>query len=282
MFSRIVINDIKKELQGANFLIDGEFLVVKTNDKFDLVRYISLNDSYFIKRYKNDNKSRNYLLLEKYGIKTVDYYVVGDTIVMHKDINELNGYRKIEENDLLNDNVVKSLARWYRNLHNYTDESLVSFNYFTLHNLKKIIDSFNLGKNKALLYIYDNFDNINLKYSRVRKCLNYGDFSLDNAIICEDTGEVFMMDFDNLNNGSRCNDIDSVLNKLNCEKKEIFIDEYGKISDDEIIINYVVNSVVKLYLATKEKVLPFWVKGVLEDINNDKLYQSAFCLVNWY
>ena len=282
MFSRMVISNIKRVLENAGFLVNGELFVIKTNDDFDLVRYISLNDSYIIKFYKNNNKISNYNILEKYGIKTLNYDIVGENIVIFKDVMELDGFRKIENNDFNNENVIRGLAKWYKELHNCDDENLEEFDCFTLDNLKKAIDVFRLNENKALLYICDNFYNISLKYNRIKKCLNYGNFLLENVIVSEDCSEVFMVDFDTLNRGNRYKDIDSVLSKLNQKQKDIFIGEYGKISDDEMIINYVVNSVVKLYLATKEKILPVWVKGVLEDINNDKLYQSAFCLVNWY
>lgn len=285
MFSMIITSEVRRELSKINFKFDGELTLLRIIDDICVLRVYDKDTSYIVRYYRGNDKANElvYEDLVKYGIKTIDYYVVNSNLVIHEDIEDNDDYIRASKDDLRDERVVVGLAKWYKKLHSLSDDDIFDCTkYFSLLNLKKIMNKFNLYNNETLLYIGNNFDNINLKTKRVKKCLTYGDFSLDNLVISRDYKEVFLFNFDGIRMGNRCGDIFSVLQHLDDKEKEIFECEYGVVSNEEFVINYVVSSVIKLFLATKETFFPEWVKSTLESIHNGELLKMAKCLVEWY
>jgi len=284
MFYRIIMSNVKKELEKVDFKINGELSVLKICDDANLIHYSDNEKNLIIKYYNNDdNKVNNYFIMEKYGIKTIDYDVKSNRLILFDDIEYSSKYRLANADDLKDERVIAGLAKWYKELHNFDSCSCMDYtSYFTLDNLKKVINKFRLGNNETLLYIYNNFNNIKLKVDRLDKCLNYGEFSLKNMVVSKDYTEVFMVDFDNVCRGYRYNDIESIIKFIGEDNEILFFNKYGEIKEDEKIIGFVVSCVIGLYFATLDDKYCEKIKDVLENINNGKLLEFVRCLVNWY
>ena len=59
------------------------------------------------------------------------------------------------------------------------------------------------------------------------------------------------------------------------QMKEIFMEEYGAVTDDEIIIEYVVSTIANLYFATSQEIFPDWAKDSLDKLYNGELLKYA-------
>jgi len=285
MFTMIITSEVRKELNKINFKFNGDVNLLKIIDDICVLRVFDKEISYIVRYYKGNSKVNEFVYedLEKYGIKSINYYVVNSNLIIHEDVDDNEDYIRASKDDLKDVRVIAGLAKWYKKLHSFRDSNILDYaKYFTLENLKKVMRKFNLSNNETLLYIGNNFDNINLKARRVNKCLTYGDFSLDNLVISKDYKDVFLFNFDNIRMGNRCSDINSVLNCLDDKSKELFMSEYGTVSNEEFVVDYVVSSVVELFLATKETFFPEWIKSTLEGIHNGELLKQSKCLVEWY
>ncbi|MBO5947472.1 hypothetical protein J6Q66_01395, partial [bacterium] len=185
--------------------------------------------------------------------------------------------------DLKNENIIRSLARWLKNLHRINDLDLKNYkDCFCVSNLNAMIEKFNLRSNLFLKYILNNFDNIKLKLDRSIKGVCCNVFNLENAVVSKEKTKIFVNNIDDLCYGFVANDINVVMGFLDDEGAKIFIDEYGKIEEIERLLNEVVGCVIALIISGKESGFPIWCSKYLAMINEEKMLDKAKLLVEWY
>lgn len=284
MITRIITSKVRKELEKLNFQINGELMPYKVCGDIWFLKIYEENKSYVVK-YDDSNQckfDKEKELLEKYGIKTIQYVVCGSNIILYEDIEQSEKYRFANKDDLNNDKVIFKLAKWYKLLHDIKNNSNNICDYFTLFNLKQTMKKLNVVNNEAFMYICNNYDNIKLKIDRLQKCFVYGGFSLENVVVSKDFDELFMINFDNKKYGYRYFDIKEILLQLNQEKKNVFIKNYGKINEDEIAVDNFLSTYLKLYFAAEESVFPSCARKEIDSLYDGKFLKCVKSLVEWY
>ena len=285
MFIARLIGEVRKELNKLGPKFSGELQVVKIKEGVKIFRLENEETSYIVKYYDDIDMQRilsNLQTLLISGIK-IDVVASTDNVLISEDYEMHLGYRRLTQEDLNDEEIVKNIARWYKIFHLVCIDDVYDYNnYFSLRNINTIIETLNLKRNAFFSYIIANFDNIKLKLNRIKKTVLYRNFSLENVMISCDNSDLFFTGLDTIYIGYRYNDIDNVLENIDKKYHPIFMQEYGTVSDDEIIINEVVGTVISLYFATKEKIFPLWGKKYLEKINDKKILETAKAVVNWY
>lgn len=285
MFVRKVLNEVKNVLAKNGILCDGDLILVKVENELMMFNCSNGDDNYIVRYYSGEEGKEivsKYLLMEKYGISKC-CYIVENNMVVYKDFSDNGNLRVVDEFDLDNERVVEGIALLLKKIHSLRSADCLKYDdYFTKENLEKIMNKFSLCKDEALLYVYNNFDNIRLKFERASKTFILGGFSLERLVFCEDDNSVFVSDYDALKVGLRGEDLISILSLLKEEKRDVFKKAYGSVDEGELLVSYIVKIISNLYLACLEKEFPYWVKESLDCLCSGDFLQKAKLLVEWY
>ena len=285
MFLAMLISRVRKEMHRLGFEVAGDLDVIKVNDNVCLLRLENESESYLIRYYENgqlEEEVSRRLKLEKFGIKTgVLHY--SNRMIICSDYQLSWFYRIASEADLSSELFVRNLARWYKNLHSIKSLGFKRYeDYFTVSNVKLVVDKYNLKGNAFFEYILNNFDNIKLKLSRLENNVICSGFSLENVAVSKETGKIIVTELTDLCEGNREVDIAFALSIIDEKLHWAFKEEYGDVSKDEIIINEIVGCIVDLYLANLNNRFDERVKMCLRMINNEILLEKVKTLVEWY
>lgn len=280
MFSSMV-SKVWNELEFIGFNMEGELCLVKMANNIWTFRLEENGTSYVIKYYEDKNVNEMVKMWEELeNVGVVGASVVGssDKIIVFKEFD----YRLATIEDFKDEGFISRLADFYRRIHSVSNLGLSEYNdYFSLNNIRAVINKFNLGSNLGMIYIYNNFENIKLKLDRVKKCVLYGTFSLEDICVCSD-GRVAALSIDYLKYGYRSADLIMAMENIEERQRKIFLKSYGEVREDELIVGKVVGCMITLYLATKERSFPLWAGKSVEMINNGSLLRLAKNLVEWY
>lgn len=285
MFLARQISKLRKALNEINFKFQGDYLVLKVQDDVCYFKLENEVESYYVLLYEKGNVEDKFSLqieLEKYGIKTGIVLCV-DKIVVYKDYSQSDFYRFANNGDLKDEVFVKNLANWYKKLHSLEIDFDDKYkDYFTVSNINLLKRKLNMKNNAFLDYVLIHFDNIKLKFERVKKCIVCGEFFVENVVVSRDNSHLFVIGKDNFHVYHRSEDINCVFNVLDKSYHLLFMDEYGKISEDEIVIGEVVDCIVNLCKALEFEKFPNWANKYLNLINSNDLLNKAKILVDWY
>lgn len=285
MFSNRIISKVRKEMSIIGFDSNGEFSLIKVKKDVWVLRFTNAYSNYVVKFYENGcaREIFKYEEMEKFGIKMVKCLARNDKVMIFADYDDGLKYRNLRVNCLSDKNDVELIAKWYRELHKIEPLDIDNcYEEFNIKNVEMVMNKFNLKRNMAMCYIHDNFNNINLKFKRLRKCYVMGGDFLENLRVQIPTGDVVMCDFDELSIGYRYEDIKLILEMLNDDNKFLFMKEYGNISEDEKIIDFVVSCVIKLYKMCVAGEFPGADNRVIKYLNDNQLLKNAQSLVEWY
>jgi len=285
VFIARIISKVRKELSNLSFCINGELEVVKYLNDFAILTLEGENESYIIYFYEKGDSFKLVSVqkeMEKYGIEK-GFVMCTNKIVVMKNFKRTGIHVAFDDNLLEHEIVVKNIAKWYKKLHSMTCDNLGSYNdYFSLKNIRFLMSKLNVKNNAFFDYVITNFENIKLKLSRVPQSVICLDFPRENIFFSKFNYEMVVFGIDELYEGFRCADIDFIISLVGEKYRSIFEEAYGKINDEERLINEVVGCVIKLYLASKKEVFPDWSKEYLIKINKEELLTSAKELVEWY
>lgn len=287
MFVAMMIGKVKRELESIGFVVSGEIRFIKSKEN-DVYVFIMEDDesSYLIKYYEHGGVRdfiSKYSCLVNNGIKVGKILGFNDNVVIEIDYQNSGLYRKVKEEDLVDENTVKNIAKLCKSFQVKNEIELDNYNnFFNIGSIGRIVSKFNLHNNKLLNYIISNFDNINLKLNRLCKGVVFPRVSKDNLIISKDRNEVFLTNLDDVVYGYRYSGVKVFLDMFEDREKEIFINEYGKISEDEIMIDRVVDCIINLYFASNLQKLPLCHKKYLDEICSEELVLIARSVVEWY
>ena len=283
MFFNIISSKVKKELKNNNFGVDGELSVISVNDGVYTL-LLNADKEYIVKYYENSKKScvGNYKIIDRLKVKSVEYFVKGSRLLVYENLVDAGLCRCVKLKDLKDENDIRALARWCKDLHALDDVNCVDFyKDVNASNVLKLMKLFRLNDNKSLVYIYNYFENIYLKFSRISKCLVCGFFNSDSVIFYKDN-VVHGFDYDGLVRGNRYDDIEKIVDSLDEEGKKIFLMEYGEIDEIEVLMSRVLGPIVVLIKAMNEKNFPYWAHKALEIVNKKEFYDEVKSLVEWH
>lgn len=232
------------------------------------------NRTYIIKYFENTNYLREiemYKVVNNLGIKTLDILCYGPNFLLMEDVDCSKEYRLATDEDLLDENVLKHLAEWYKKLH----EKGKNLDLSNFYDENDIITKENIEKLKLVLdcesvsFILDNLANIKKLHKSLTTTLVYNDFSSENLIVGNDVA--FLYDYNFLGRGYVYADIQNVLSALSDDKKQVFLKFYGEnFSALEQFAYFILQPLACLCVALKKEEFPKWAISSVECIKSEK------------
>lgn len=241
-----------------------------------LVARVKVNKhSFVVKHYIKEEFRREikfYKLFEQAGIQTLKVYNATDDTLIMEDVNFSKKYHLATKDDLMDDNVLKNLANWYKKFHNLgktldLTHYYCEYDVITIENLKKLVKFLNEDQINFLLSKYDLLEKIKNSLSYT---ITYNDFSFANMIVGNDCA--FMFDYNLVGKGTIGLDIINACSFLTKDKKENYKNYYGKenIMQSEISAEYVLGTLSTLIIAVDLKEKPWYVDSTVETLNSPK------------
>lgn len=283
MFARKIINEVKGELRKINFKVD-ELFVLKIEEDKCLLNALEGDRSYIVHYYEGgcSNIVNRYDEFTKYGIKLVEHVASTDKIIIYLDIDCCEEYRRITKDDLRDERIVISIAKLMKNVHRINDLLLVNYSeYFSLNNLIYIMEKFNLKKDPCLCYIYDNFSNIKLKLDRLDKGAIIDELEFENLVVSKENHEVLLSNVVNVKSAYLYKDVADFLKYIDKGFHEVFIKSSGNFSDIDKVIDYVVSTIVELYLYAINESKCTYINDYIKRISSGELLKFSKSLVEW-
>ena len=285
MFLSRVIRNIREELKHIEFSYNGEINVFKMNDNIVCASFVTEEKSYFIEYNENgllESKYKNKIILENNGINT-GIVKGSNNIIIYEDYIYGDDYRTAEEKDFQDENFVRLLAKWCKKFYSIEGlEGISYFDCFSIKNLVEIKEKYFLVNNKFVNYVEKNFDNICLKFNRIKSGFVISNISMKNIVVSKKNSELLIVDFKDVFKGSRTVDVVAIFKFLSEEMQKVFYEEYGIISEEEFVVNEVVMCLVNLFMLIDVPNKEFEIGNLLNCISSEKMYEKAKVLVNWY
>ncbi len=277
-----IISKVRNELMNQGVELDCEMMVMEVRNNVWALKGEKGKSSYIF-RYDDNDVGEEFLrknedLMVKYGIKKPVCLWKSERLVVYDDSRE---YRMLKQEDLGSREVIVGLAKLYKGIHSIEEGEAEEYScLFSLSSVSKVREVLDLKSNKVLFEIYKNFDNIKLKLDRVKKCLNVG-FSLGNILVSKDN-EVFLWGLEEFCLGYRFLDVKLILQCLDDFGRELFLGEYGDISEEEELLDEVVSCVVDMDRFLNNEIGFEKCNKILSKINSDDMYRKVKCFVEWY
>lgn len=264
---------------------------IRNKDGLYLYRIKYRKDKYVLKYFLNDKYLReisNYIILQNLNIPTIKLIGYTNRSLLLEDLDRSFDYRLGIESDLKDEEVIRTLAKWYKKLHmegiKKISKSSEGFyretDCITKENIELIKKKSNICDNKVWELILENIDVILGKIAMCEETLTYNDFYFTNLAVARDKSKSLMFDYNFLGIGFKYNDIRNVCSSLSKGLGEIFIEEYGEINEHEKIIDEGISIVIGLIQAYKGKTVPGWADKLLESVNNGELEKSIYKIIN--
>lgn len=285
VFSTKIIRNVREMLKSMDFQYNGELSLLKVREESFFLTLDDGQNRYLIEYSESgllEKKYNNKCVLENNGINTG--LITGSKfIIVYHDYLFGDSYRNVNLEDFENKIFVKSLAKWYKKLSEIKGLNAIKYvDYFSVENIRQTKRDFNLINNDFIEYVEKHFDNIKLKFERLSTCFVIPDISVKNIVVSKENSNLIIVDFDELYIGNKAMNIEKISSYLNDEMKNTFCEEYGFVNEDEAIVNDVVMNFVRLFLNRDKSNCDKEIKECLKNITNEKMYEKANVLVNWY
>lgn len=220
----------------------------------------------------------NYNVLSSIGVPTAKIISKTENAILMEDIEESEIYRLGIKEDLNDQEIAVSIAKWYKKLHEagyryienndsaplYDENELI-----TLANIERIKQKTGTAENSIWGLIESNFDIIESHIKNARRTLTYNDFYYTNLAAARDKSSAFMFDYNLLGKSYAYADIRNVCSMLSEVAKEAFLAEYGSFDETEQIIDDVASTLVSLCIACDRAEFPSWAEEELDKLEND-------------
>ena len=284
MLLRMIISNVRKELGKINFPVD-DIYVEKVNEGVAVLNASNGEKRFVIEYYEDGCSSlvERYSNFTKFGIRVVEFVKFSDKIIIYSDVSENSAYRLLEENDFMDKNIVLGIASLYKKLASISDVFMCDYNeLFNEKSIKLVMDYFNWNSDKTMSYICNNFNNIKLKLNRIKSGVCVRKFNLNNMVVSKENNEICLS---NLMNIHRCycyKEIREILRYINEENRRDFIREIGCFTKEDELLDYIVSSVVELYLCAIGENSVESSHEYIERVSSGKLFECSKTLVEWY
>ena len=255
----------------------GEIAEIRNKAGVFVGRIVINNKNFIIKHFENSNDAveiNYYKLLKSLEIPTPKIFNNTENLMVMEDIDENENYHLATTEDLKDENTMRALARWYKNLHKKGEKIDVSEFYSELDFInKKDLEGLRpiLQDCENLDFMLENLDKINNKINSLALTLTYNDFAEENMIAGNPT---MMFDFNKMGRGLAYFDIQNVCFMLEENVKKAFIEEYGEVREEEKIAYDVLVPFITLVMANKMPTFPNWAKPYLIKVNDSSLKEK--------
>jgi len=278
-------NENQEYINKFQYLFDfpiQKFEIIRFKDGILVIRVIVNNQSFVIKHFENEQYAREieiYKLLNELNIKTLKILKTTNKTLVMEDINASVDYKLATQKDLQNDNVLKNLAKWYKQLHNAGKNlKLENFycenDYITLDNIKKLK---NLLNEEQITLLLSNFNKINEMKNENDYTITYNDFATENLVIGKNCA--FMFDYNLVGKGNPYADIMNVCAMLDDSQKVKFMKYYGeKFTQQDKNAQFILGTLYSLIIANQREIFPTWANSLVDTIKSQKFNNI---LNNW-
>lgn len=255
----------------------GNISLLQHKDGILVARIESGARSYVIKCFQREDFRReitNYRILRSLGIPTIDVIADTDSALLLEDIDSSPVYRLGTAEDMDDLSAAKSIAQWYRELHQrgYAYVSLHGAGlydeaaYFTKENIRVIAEKTGTQAEAVWRLLGENFDTVSAALKRLKRTLTYNDFYYTNLVVARDRSRALMFDYNLLGKGYAYSDLGNVMFSLSARAKDIFLQEYGAFDPLEAAVDHIVAPIVGLYFACRRSRFPSWAAQLMEDL----------------
>ena len=250
---------------------------IRNKDGVVVLRLFADNESFVLQLFENKEHAREiniYKLFNKLGIRTLKIIELGSNYILMEDLNNSHDYHLALPEDLKNNEYIKNLALWYKQLHSkgasvdlgdlYCENDLITKE--NIQTLTKFLPQ------KYIDLIFSYWNCIEKAINSLDYTLTYNDFATENLIVGKDCA--FMFDYNFVGKGYIYSDISNVLCMLDEERKQVFQQAYGKSLADfsfEKDACNILSVLVSLIIASKREKFPNWANSILDHIK-----QSTF------
>lgn len=254
-----IIQELRELFKNENV---GEFSEIRFKAGVFVGRFSINNRNYIVKYFENENDAveiKYYDILYNLNIPTPLILKSTKNMMVMEDINENPNYHLATTEDLKNENTMRSLARWYKDLHEkgkkidvkafYSELDFI--NKADLENLETILPDC-----ENLQLLIENINKVHSKINSLKLTLTYNDFAEENMIAGENFAMMF--DFNKMGRGLAYFDIQNVCFMLDEDIKKAFVEEYGNIQEEEKIAYDLLVPFITLVMASKMPNFPNW------------------------
>ena len=254
--------------------------LIRSKDGINLYRVFCDKKSYIVKFFEKKQYSREigfYKLFQEEGVPTIKVvsYAKNSLILQDLDNNKFN--RLANEKDLENEEIIKSLAKWYKILHKKgknVDKSkyYCEYNLITSKNLKMLQ---NILSEQCYNLLQKSMLNLNKLKCSLNYTITYNDFALENMAICNK--RAIMFDYNLAGKGTEYADVQNVCAMLSKEMQDVFISAYyGKnpIPTKEIEAHYILGTLSSLILACYKTIFPKWANVLVNKVNSAEFMEK--------
>jgi len=234
------------------------------------------NKNYVLKCYTNENNRevKFYELLKTLKIPTLRIITSCESAILIESIDYSLDKRIAKEKDLEDENIIISLAHWYKDFHDKGREYikhngvesffLDEISYITQESLETLTHMYKLIDAPGWKLVINGYQDIISYCKRLPQTFNYNDFSHLNMVISKNS--VFMYDFHLMGYGMAYSDIRNVLTALDENSKNIFLEHYGNYNEEEKILDDPISILVALCISLNFKTRPSWARGLVQSV----------------
>ncbi|MBI9010996.1 MAG: phosphotransferase [Clostridiales bacterium] len=224
---------------------------------------------YYLKYFEKKSDAKEilcYQALLRTEIPIIKFYETTENSILLEDMTINHEYRIGCEDDFRNPKAIKSVAKWFKQLHALSYDKTVNFDFLSEDDVEFKQDEITLCYEQ-----YGNDDFFNLLLSvRIQfndylkksdKILSHGDFYYKNFFVNRTDNEVVMFDFNYMKKGLLSEELSLIRRNLrnrSKESEEVFIKEYGDYDEVEYEIYSIYRHVSCLLGALSIENFPNW------------------------
>jgi hypothetical protein len=199
--------------------------------------------TYYLKYFAdaaNTNEIRCYEILSKTDIPLIEYHEITTTSILLEDMTKNEKYRLGCKEDFVNNEVIKSIADWYKRFHIITKKNGEMFEFleedkilFSCSEVNECVESY--GDTNFFSLLKENFTTLNSYLDKREKVVIHDDFYYKNFFVNKDTLDVVIFDFNFMKRGLISQEFDLIRRNLKSgsnKSESLFVKEYG--SYDEL------------------------------------------------
>lgn len=247
--------------------------------------------SYYLKYFKDLSDATEiqcYKFLAEVDIPLVEYYQCTENAILLQDMNKSELYRLGCEEDLVNENSIKSIARWFKKLHTLTENEGVNVNF--LHEETIIFKEENLmfckeqfGHKVFFDNLYSNINKLNDYLLKCEKVIIHDDFYYKNFFTRKDNHEIIVFDFNYMKKGLRSQELNFIRKAFrlrSSEAERLFVEQYGEYDSMEYDIYTLYDHIDCLFHAAKSDIFPSWGLESKRLLNEGELSNLLESIIN--
>ncbi|MCL2322433.1 MAG: aminoglycoside phosphotransferase family protein [Oscillospiraceae bacterium] len=252
-----------------------------SNKHGNIVYRLKYDNKYYVLKYftnENNREVKFYELLRSMKFHTLRVISTCESAILLESVDHSLDKRFAKEKDLLDCDILISLANWYREFHRIGRECiekegikpffLDELSHIKRESLEELTRMNKLNDAPGWKLVLNRYEDI-IDYSkRIPQTFNYNDFSYLNMVIGKN--KIYMFDFHLSGYGMAYCDIRNVLTALDDNAKKIFLENYGEYSEDEKLLDDPLSILIALCISLNFETKPLWAKELIESIFSGK------------